>query len=101
LSYRLRFLEEARSEFINAVSWYEMQAAGLGERFLQNTLKLTDLIVSQPMLFEIKQSGYRETKISHFPFLLVYRIDPDQQIVVIVAVFHTSRNPSRKYGREL
>ncbi|MFI5150701.1 MAG: type II toxin-antitoxin system RelE/ParE family toxin [Bacteroidia bacterium] len=100
MNYRLRFLEEARSELMDAVSWYELQVEGLGERFLGNALKLTELIVSQPELFQVKQSGYREAKVTHFPFLLIYRIELDEQMVIIVAVFHTKRDPEGKYERE-
>ena len=36
---------------------------------------------------------FRFTRVNNFPFLVVYKIKND--LVVINAVFHTSRNPKR------
>lgn len=41
-------------------------------------------------------TGCRERIVSDYPFLLIYTVDDAAEIVEMVAVFHTSRDPATK-----
>ncbi len=53
------------------------------------------LIKENPLHYAIKK-GLREAKTDTFPYLLVYKIREKEQVIDVLSVFHTSRNPRRK-----
>jgi len=49
------------------------------------------LIRDQPTLFPLADADVRVTPIRRFPYAVYFRIKPAR--IVVVAVFHTSRDP--------
>ncbi len=82
---------------MESYDWYEDQLVGLGSRFIEDVKFWIHKIEQQPDLFSIKYKSYREVSIPTFPFLIIYRINKIKVSVRIVSVFHTARNPKRKY----
>jgi len=78
----------------DAFLWYDKQQKGLGNEFLQEVFLTLDALTANPFLFTIRFSGkFRFGKINRFPYLIVYETFDDK--IIINAVFHTNRNPSR------
>jgi len=83
----------------DAARYYELQAPGLGQDFLDKVeLALQDLVNSSER-WPIVQDDIRRRLIRRFPYSLLYRIDPDE--VVILAVMHQRRHPSYWLSRKL
>jgi len=90
----------AEAEFRDSIRWYEGQVAGLGDRLWFEIQAAINLIARYPEIGEMVQrlrthQTVRRLRLSHFPFLLVYR-EFDEHVEVI-ALAHTSRRP--KYWR--
>lgn len=79
-----------------AFSWEDRQY-GLGDRFVQEIIANIQTIEQYPERQPTKYKMYRESRMNSFPFLIIYRINKKKRIIRIVSVFHTSRNPKRKY----
>ena len=95
----VRLLPPAEQEMFDAARYYELQAPGLGQDFLDKVeLALQDLVVSSER-WPIVQDDIRRRLIRRFPYSLLYRIDPDE--VVILAVMHQRRHPSYWLSRKL
>ena len=95
MKYSLVIRDKAFSELEDAYSWYEQQQKGLGELFLSEFKEYSKIIQSSPESFEKKYKDFRELLLKTFPYFIVYQID--KNTVVVFSVFHTSRNPKRKY----
>jgi plasmid stabilization system protein ParE len=94
--YAVQFEPKAAVEYQEAYIWYEEQLQGLGGRFeLSLEQKLTS-ILSTPLLYPVKKFDVRECKINDFPYLIIYKFYPKKDLVLIVSIFHTSRNPRKK-----
>jgi toxin ParE1/3/4 len=78
-----------------AYRWYEKRQAGLGDLFLFEIESCYDRIESSPMLYAKIKKNFRQIILRTFPYVIVFEILKDD--VVIYAVFHTSRNPKRKF----
>ena len=78
-------------EMLDAARYYELQASGLGEDFLDKVESAAQDIRSHPERWPIMRSNIRRRLIHRFPFGLLYRIDLDE--VVVVAVMHVRRHP--------
>ncbi|MDB5114809.1 MAG: Plasmid stabilization system protein [Mucilaginibacter sp.] len=96
MSYKFDVLFKARQEIFEAWKWYEEQQDGLGERFEAEVFRKIVLITTNPLQYPLKKRMH-EVNTNDFPFLIVYRINKSRNLVMIVSVFHTSRNPKKKY----
>jgi plasmid stabilization system protein ParE len=86
------FRRAARAEFIEAAAWYEARRLNLGVEFIAEIDRCVDLAAEQPLLFPIIHNGIRRVVTERFPYNVYYRAEPRR--VVVLAVFHASRNPS-------
>jgi toxin ParE2 len=85
---KIRFLAPARQELDDAVVWYNEQADGLGQEFLDELDRAIRRSVSYPLSCPEIESGFRRCLLSRFPYGLVYGLDGDTVIVVAVANLH-------------
>ena len=92
------FRPVAQAEFDGAAAWYEGQKPGLGGDFVAAVQQVLDTIANQPERYPIADGDVREAPVPHFPYCVYYRVKTDR--VVVIAVFHTSRDPAVWQGRK-
>lgn len=98
MSLPLVFRPAAQAEFDDAAAWYESQQPGLGGDFVAEVQRVLHTIAGQPDRYPVVSGDVREVPVSRFPYCVYYRVKPDR--VVVIAVFHTSRDPSVWQGRK-
>ncbi|MDP2787371.1 MAG: type II toxin-antitoxin system RelE/ParE family toxin [Pseudomonadota bacterium] len=89
---------EAVADIVEASAWYARQKDGLGEEFLSAVRDTADRLSAQPLQYAVVHRDTRRALVRRFPYGLFYRLW-DQQVVV-VACFHTSRNPRNWRSRK-
>lgn len=99
MKYALLFRDKAVEEIKLAYDWYEEQMIGLGERFLNTVKHNTDLVLSNPNTFKTTYKNFKEVYLKEFPFVIVYFIDKSNHKIIIISVFHCSRNPKKKFKK--
>ncbi len=87
----------AQKEISVSWQWYEDRQQGLGDRFFNAVLDRIRAIEQNPERYPTRYKSYKETTLEDFPFLIIYRVNKKRNIIRIVSVFHTSKNPKRKY----
>jgi len=98
MNYKVELLPRARREFLEAWDWYDDKWNGLGDRFAREVERKLLQIEKTPERYPERKSGFRETPIKVFPYLIIYRIQKRKRIVAISSIFHASRNPKKKYS---
>ena len=92
---RYRLTTRAHRDLVNLLTYLgkeSPQAAQYGAVQIEKTL---DLLIQMPRLGRSSlRPDTREIGVSHFPLLVVYRINAD--VIEILTIFHTSRNPEDK-----
>lgn len=91
--YNAILLPRARQELLAAWIWYEGKQTGLGDRFEMEVYKTIEEIEQHPKRYPEKIPFFRSKKIKTFPYLIIYKIEEEQRIILITSIFHTSRNP--------
>lgn len=86
------FRRAARAEFIEAAAWYEAQRPNLGVEFVTEIERCVALAAEQPQLYAVVHKGLRRVTTERFPYGVYFRVDA--QRVVVLAVFHGSRDPA-------
>ncbi|OGW13567.1 MAG: hypothetical protein A3G93_10400 [Nitrospinae bacterium RIFCSPLOWO2_12_FULL_45_22] len=84
-------LPEAEQEMLEAARYYEAQATGLGVDYLSEVEHAVRTIEEVPATWPIIEGELRRRLIRRFPFGILYRIEPEE--IVIVAVAHLRRKP--------
>lgn len=97
MSYSYSFREEATKEFADAYIWYEEQKEGLGKTFKSAILAKLNLVCNNPLHYVRSYKNFHQALVTKFPFLIVYTIDEKNKHITIIAIFHTSRNPKKKF----
>lgn len=93
MSYRLIIRKKPELQLAEAFEWYEKQRASLGLEFLQSVETTLTFIENNPLLFQIRYKNIRSALTPHFPYGIFYFVE--ENTIVVVAVFHLSRNPKR------
>jgi hypothetical protein len=88
----LVFRPVAQAEFVAATAWYEDQRPGLGGDFVAEVQQVFETIANHPQQYPVADGDVREALVSRFPYCVYFRVKPDW--IVVIAVFHTSRDPS-------
>jgi plasmid stabilization system protein ParE len=91
MSLRVFLRREARAEFDDAFDWYERQRPGLGVDFVAHVQAVLDEIGARPEMFAEVFSDIRRATVRRFPYSVFYKVEP--QRVVVLAVFHSRRDP--------
>ncbi len=82
---------EAEAEISEAFDWYEERVLGLGSNFILNLDAAFHTILRNPLLYPVLHNNIRRSLLRRFPYQVLF-IYEDNRIVVL-AVFHSKRNP--------
>ena len=88
---RLEFHPQAEVELIEEAAYYELQVAGLGERFADEVWRATEVLLEHPMIGALADSHVRTFVLNRFPFTLYYSVTSDVLRIEVVA--HQRRGP--------
>ncbi|MCP5351902.1 MAG: type II toxin-antitoxin system RelE/ParE family toxin [Chromatiales bacterium] len=91
MTWPVRFHRAALAEFTQATAWYEAQRDGLGHEFVTEIESAIRQLAKNPERYPMVHHETRRILVRRFPFSMFYRIRKDA--VVVLAVFHTRRNP--------
>jgi hypothetical protein len=86
----IRFVSIAEDELVDAFSWHEMQAPGIGYEFLAEFDRALDRIGQYPESASANRDGMRRVLINRFPYGIWYALEED---IVVYAIAHLHREP--------
>jgi len=88
---KYRFVDEALTEFTAAGRYYNQQAPGLGDAFVNEVEAGIGVILNGPTVWRVIEDEVRRYLIKRFPYGIYYTTEGDG--VVIWAVKHLHRDP--------
>ena len=91
--YSATILPLAKKDIRQAAKWYNSKQSGLGKRFTQQVRQKVTFIKQYPKGANIRYDKVRTAVLEDFPFMIHYSVDDDKQLVLVVAVLHTAKNP--------
>ena len=97
MNYTLIFHRDVNSDIHDSFVWYETQRTGLGADFVLSLEATFENIMRNPERFPISEEDTRKALVFRFPFVVIYQIL--QEKILIIAVFHSSRNPQNYKSR--
>jgi plasmid stabilization system protein ParE len=98
MSLPIIFHRAASAEFIEASAWYEGKRLGLGLEFIAEIDSCISLASKNPLQFAVVREDIRRVVANRFPYNVYFRAE--QHRIVVLAVFHGSRNPAIWLARD-
>src|SRR5437763_1948568 len=92
MSFQLVARPGIKTDLLEASSWYDSKAAGLGRDFLREVDRQFELIESNPLLYAPIYRGVRGCQPRRLPYVIYYRIRGD--IIQMIAVRHGRQHHS-------
>lgn len=94
--YILIIREEANNEMAQAYLYYEEIQEGLGERFLTEVSNRYNDISRNPRHYGFIDDNkiFRDVKVKHFPYQIIYEII--ENAVIVYSVFNSYQNPATR-----
>jgi len=87
----LSFFEEAAAELRHAFAWYATRNVDAAARFGAEVRRIIDVIIEAPDRWPRDRRGFRKMLCARFPYSIVYRWDPANVTIVVVAIAHQHR----------
>src|SRR5665213_1247338 len=91
MSRRIVIKPEAEADIARAHQWYEDQRPGLGDDFALCIEAALHAIRERPVSFPKVRKNVRRILIKRFPYLILFIEHPS--VIIVIGIFHTSRNP--------
>jgi len=88
---------QAAAELALARLWYNQQLDDLGSEFVAEFHRAAALMCEFPRAATNLARGYRRYMLRRFPYGLVYQ--EKDEILLVVAVWHSARNPKALWKR--
>jgi plasmid stabilization system protein ParE len=92
MTLAVTFHRAARAEFIEASVWYEDKKQGLALEFIAEMDRCVSLASESPLQYAIIRDDIRRVIANRFPYSIYFRAE--QARIVVLAVFHSSRDPA-------
>ena len=89
---KIRILDVASQDLIDGASFYEKQAAGLGEYFIDSLFSEIDSLLIYAGIHPVYFGTYHRMLAKRFPFAIYYKTTENE--VLIHAVLDCRRNPA-------
>ena len=91
MNYRVRFIDPARTEYLETLRSYRDDSPNLAQAFAAEFRRVATLLERYPMLGAPHYNEARRKLLSRFPYAIVYLIEDHD--LVVVAVAHQRRRP--------
>lgn len=95
----IQFRKAALIEVDESYRWYENQRRGLGEEFMLCLEETIEKISRNPDLYPIVHKNVRRAIVRRFPYGIYYFAKNNK--LIVIAVFHGSRDPKKWKNRVL
>lgn len=91
-AYRLVAEPQVDLDIAAAFDWYGNEQAGLGQEFLGELRATYDRVADGPLQYQHLRSGIHRALVRRFPYAVYFAVEDD--VVVVLAVLHVSRDPA-------
>lgn len=91
--YTIELSKEAKTDYENAVAWYEEQKAGLGFDFSVRLAEIFESIENAPERQRFLYDNRRFAFVKQFPYKVYFLTDDLNLTVVVFAILHNRRDP--------
>jgi toxin ParE2 len=95
---KLKLLKAAQTDAANAIAYYNAEEPGLGADLATEVRKTLERILQYPKAWAQVSKRTRRCQVNRFPYGVFYSLTND--VVIVIAVLHSHRQPRTWQARE-
>ena len=92
MAFKIKIEPEAYQDIQEGIDWFNEQEAGLGRRFHEEVKSTFKKLKVNPF-YQVRYDEVRCLPLKKFPYMLHFTINEQEGLIIIRAVFNTSRDP--------
>ena len=93
--FKLIISKKAENQTEEVFFHYNLISDKVADNFLIQLYNCFNSINKNPTIFQVFKTHFRQVPIKKHPYLVIYSIE-NKNTIIILSVFHTSRDPSKK-----
>ena len=93
----IKLLPEAENDLYEALDYYKEIDISLKNNFINDLDNTFDKILKFPNLYPFETKTSQKILMNKFPYIILY--EKYNEIIMILAIFHTKRDPKDLYTR--
>jgi plasmid stabilization system protein ParE len=97
MTLAVAFRRAARAELLDAAAKYEGRRPSLGTEFIAEIERCVALAAEQPQAYAVVRKNTRRMTARRFPYSIYFQAERHR--IVVLAVFHSSRDPAVWHDR--
>lgn len=99
MAFKIEYTYQAENDVAKAIDYYlEVASSKIAKSFYKNLISAEKSLVKTPY-FQKTHNDFHRLPLKIFPYVLIYKISKEENILRIYRVFHTSQNPE-KYPKQ-
>ena len=91
--YKVTIEPEALADIQEITDWYNEHQDGIGTRFQKTAIKQINSLKETPQIYAIRYKEIQRILIKKFPYMAHFYINDKDNVVEVLAVISTDRNP--------
>lgn len=99
MNYLLLVSHEALIDIEETIEWYENKQERLGKEFSATVLNYFEYLSHNAHSHPKARGEYRELVMKRFPYVIVYRIYKEKEVIVL-GIIHTKKHLSNRKKRK-
>jgi len=94
---KIKLHPKAEEDLYEALKYYSQIDVKIKEKFIYHLDSTFEKIIKFPNLYQHETKTIQKVLMDKFPYIVMY--EQYQDIIMILAIFHTSRNPNNLKNR--
>ena len=99
MSFVYRLHEEAQKEYEKAIKWYLKRSLNAAEGFVRAVDVSLAQACAHPTRWRNTYRHYYELGLKKYPFVIIFSIEADQEIIEVWKLYHKKRDPKKKFSK--
>lgn len=99
MSYQFVLHDLAQKDYEIAVDWYARKSLKAVNNLIFEVENTIQLICDNPKRWRNEYKHFRELGIKKYPYVIIYVFEEEKELVLVTGIFHTSKNPKKKYPK--
>ncbi len=91
--------EQAQQDYDAAVEWYAERSIKAATNLIAEVEYALQLICDNPDRWRNEYKHFLELGLKKYPYVIIYTFEEEKQLVIVSAIFHTSKHPKKKYPK--
>ena len=89
----------AANEYGDAFNWYEERSILASDAFMVSVQNAIEAVCKNPYRYRNTYKKFREITLKKYPFNLIFYIDEESKLIIVISIYHHKRNPENKYHK--